>query len=119
VLKEADKDHAKELEPELLTYLNALSNAAFHSKTAREHVAEFIAARAPAVEEAELEVVEFPSVVTEWPKDSGIYHTTYYVNMEKKRVYVGEMDVKGELKATHPVGYFGMADFKDMILVDE
>jgi hypothetical protein len=41
------------------------------------------------------------------------------VNMEKKRVYVGEMDVKGELKATHPVGYFGMADFKDMILVDE
>jgi hypothetical protein len=119
VLKEADKDHAKELEPELLTYLNALSNAAFHSKTAREHVAEFIAARAPAVEEAELEVVEFPSVVTEWPKDSGIYHTTYYVNMEKKRVYVGEMDDEGELKATHPVGYFGMADFKDMILVDE
>jgi DNA polymerase III gamma/tau subunit len=109
VLKEADKDHAKELEPELLKYLNALSNAAFHSKTAREHVAEFLAARAPAVEPSvpvDLEVVEFEG-------------KEYYVNPETKRVYEGVTNAEGELTITRPVGYVGMADFKDMILEDE
>jgi hypothetical protein len=105
-LKEADKDHAKELEPELLKYLNALSNAGFHSKTAREHVAAFLASRVPVAEPiapVDLEVVEFNG-------------QDYYVNPETKRVYEGVMGDDGELKITRPVGYVGMADFKDMTL---
>jgi hypothetical protein len=108
-LKEADKDHAKELEPELLKHLNALSNAGFHSKTAREHVVEFLASRAPAAEPAapvDLEVVEFEG-------------KEYYVNRETKRVYEGVMNDEGELTITRPVGYVGMADFKNMELEDE
>ena len=108
-LKEADKEHAKELEPELLKYLNALSNAAFNEKTARQHVADFIASRAPAaaaepMAQIDLEVVEFNDV-------------DYYVNPETKRVYEGVLDADtGELKITRPVGYVGMAEFKDMKL---
>jgi glucan-binding YG repeat protein len=105
-LKEADKDNAKALEPELLKFLNAMSNADFHGKTAREHVAAFIAARAPVAEPAaqvDLEVVEFNG------KD-------YYVNPETKRVYEGVTNAEGELTVTRPVGYVGMADFKDMTL---
>ena len=108
-LKEADKDNAKALEPELLKYLNAMSNADFHSKGAREHIAAFLAARKPAQEAApqvDLEVVEFNGV-------------DYYVNPETKRVYEGVMSEDGELKITRPVGYVGMADFKDMTLDDE
>jgi hypothetical protein len=106
VLKEADKDNAKALEPELLKFLNGLSNADFHGKTAREHVAAFIAARAPVAEPAaqvDLEVVEFNG------KD-------YYVNPETKRVYEGVMGDDGDLKITRPIGYVGMADFKGMTL---
>jgi hypothetical protein len=106
LLKEADKEHAKELEPELLKFLNGMSNADFHSKAAREHVAAFIASRAPAAEPAaqvDLEVVEFNG-------------QDYYVNPETKRVYEGVMSDDGELKVTRPVGYVGMADFKDMKL---
>ena len=106
LLKEADKDNAKALEPELLKFLNAMSNAGFNSHTAREHVAAFIASRAPAAEPAapvDLEVVEFNG-------------QDYYVNPETKRVYEGVMGEDGELKITRPVGYVGMADFKDMKL---
>lgn len=108
-LKEADKEHAKELEPELLKYLNALSNAAFNEKTARQHVSDFIASRAPAaaaepMAQVDLEVVEFNGA-------------DYYVNPETKRVYEGVLDADtGELKITRPVGYVGMAEFKDMKL---
>ena len=110
-LKEADKDHAKELEPELLKFLNAMSNAGFHGKTAREHVAAFLASRRPVAEPVaaapvDLEVVEFNG-------------TDYYVNRETKRVYEGVMNAEGELTITRPVGYVGMADFKDMELEDE
>jgi hypothetical protein len=109
-LKEADKEHAKELEPELLKYLNAFSNAGFHNKSAKEHVATFLAARA--AKEAvpttpvDLEIVEFNG------KD-------YYVNPETKRVYEGVLDAEGNLTVTRPVGYVGMADFKDMTLEEE
>jgi hypothetical protein len=105
-LKEADKDNAKALEPELLKFLNAMSNADFHGKSAREHVAAFIASRAPAAEPAapvDLEVVDFNG-------------KEYYVNPETKRVYEGVTNAEGELTITRPVGYVGMADFKDMTL---
>ena len=111
LLKEADKEHAKELEPELLKYLNGISNAVFNDKKAKDHVADFMASRAPAVvtEPAgpvDLEVVEFNGV-------------EYYVNPETKRVYEGVTNDDGELTITRPVGYVGMADFKDMKLDDE
>jgi hypothetical protein len=112
LLKEADKEHAKELEPELLKYLNSMDNAAFNDKPARQHVADFIATRQPVAEPVEpagpvdLEVVEFNG-------------QDYYVNPETKRVYEGVMSEDGELKITRPVGYVGMADFKDMVLDDE
>jgi hypothetical protein len=111
-LKEADKDHAKELEPELLKYLNNITNAVFNDKPARQHVAEFIASRQAVAEPVEpagpvdLEVVEF----------NGQDH---HVNRETKRVYEGVMGEDGDLKITRPVGYVGMADFKDMVLDEE
>ncbi len=111
LLKEADKEHAKELEPELLKYLNGISNAVFNDKPARQHVAEFLAARKPAAEPepagpVDLDVVEFNG-------------QDYYVNRETKRVYEGVMGEDGDLKITRPVGYVGMADFKDMVLDED
>ncbi len=112
-LKEAEKDKekAKALEAPLLAYLNAMTNAAFNGKGAKEHVANFLAtqaapdAPAPADEliDANLEVAEFNG-------------KEYYVNPETKRVYEGELDEDGTLKVTRPVGYVGMAEFKDMTL---
>ena len=116
-LKEADKDHAKELEPELLKYLNAMSKESFNARGAKDHVADFLASRqgtnaaaeavpepaAAEAEEVDFEVVEFQG-------------KEYYVNPDTKRVYEGEMDEDGNLKVTRPVGYVGMADFKEMEL---
>jgi hypothetical protein len=103
-LKAADKDHAKELEPQLLEYVNALTNEAFNAKTAEAHVADFVASRSDGKVEAELEVVEFND-------------KEYYVNPETKRVYEGE-GVRDEATQQwtnfKPVGYVGMAAFADM-----
>ena len=103
-LKAADKDHAKELEPELLNYVNSLSNEDFHAKTTEAHVADFVASRSDGKVEAELTVIEFEG------KD-------YYVNPETKRVYEGEgMWTKSTQEWTNykPVGYVGMAAFTEM-----
>jgi hypothetical protein len=109
LLKEADKEKAKEHEPALLAFLNAMSNAAFNGKGAKEHVADFLAslgggaaAEVP-MTPADLVVIEFKG------KD-------YYVNEETKRVYEGVMGEDGTLTVTRPVGYVGMADFKEMTL---
>lgn len=108
-LKHADKDHAKELEPELLKFLNAMSKDDFNAKKAEEHVADFIASRVSKAAEsdgkvdADLMVVEFNG------KD-------YYVNPETKRVYEGEgvCDAEGNWTNYKAVGYAGMAAFADM-----
>jgi hypothetical protein len=106
-LKAADKENAKELEPELLKYLNALSKDDFNAKKAEEHVADFIASRKSddGKVEAELEIVEFNG------KD-------YFVNPETKRVYEGEgeCDADGNWTNYKGVGYVGMAAFADMKL---
>lgn len=110
-LKHADKDHAKELEPELLKYLNALSKDDFNAKKAEEHVADFIASRVTKAAEddgkveADLDVVEFNG-------------KEYYVNPETKRVYEGEgtCDEDGNWTNYKGVGYVGMAAFADMKL---
>ena len=103
-LKAADKDHAKELEPQLLEYVNSLSNEEFHAKTTEAHVTDFVASRSDGKVEAELTVIEFEG------KD-------YYVNPETKRVYEGEgMWTKSTQEWTNykPVGYVGMAAFTEM-----
>jgi len=103
-LKAADKEHAKELEPELLKYVNALTNEAFNAKTSEAHVADFVASRSDGKVEAELEIVEFNG------KD-------YYVNPETKRVYEGEgvYDEATQAWTNYTaVGYVGMAAFTEM-----
>lgn len=110
-LKNADKEHAKELEPELLKYLNGLSKEEFDAKKAEQHVADFVASRAakPAEDdgkvEADLSVVEFNG-------------KEYYVNPETKRVYEGEgeCDAEGNWTSYKGVGYVGMAAFAEMKL---
>ena len=105
-LKAADKEHAKELEPELLKYVNALSNEDFNAKTSEALVADFVASRSDGKVEAELEIVEFNG------KD-------YYVNPETKRVYEGE-GVYDEATQSWTnylaVGYVGMSTFTHMTL---
>ena len=105
-LKAADKEHAKELEPELLKYVNALSNEDFNAKTSEALVADFVASRSDGKVEAELEIVEFNG------KD-------YYVNPETKRVYEGEGvydPATREWTNYKPVGTLGMAAFTEMKL---
>lgn len=117
-LKNADKEHAKDLEAPLLTYLNALSKEDFDAKKAEEHVAEFIASRAP-------KPVAVPVVVDE-KVDAELVEVefegkTYYVNAETKRVYEGEGEYDDEVGWTNykPVGYVGMAIFETMTIDDE
>jgi hypothetical protein len=103
-LKAADKEHAKELEPELLKYVNTLTNEAFNAKTSEAHVADFVASRSDGKVEAELEIVEFNG------KD-------YYVNPESKRVYEGDGvydEATQEWTTYKPVGHVGMAAFTEM-----
>ena len=106
LLKEADKDKAKEHEPALLAFLNAMTKEAFNGKGAKEHVANFLGGAAP----AEVEMVPADLVVIPFKG------TDYYVNEETKRVYEGVMGEDGTLTVTRPVGYVGMADFKEMTL---
>ena len=103
-LKAADKEHAKELEPELLKYLNSLSNEDFHAKTTEAHVADFLASRSDGKEEAELTEVTFEG------KD-------YLVNPETNRVYEceGMYDEATQQWTNYkPVGTLGMAAFTEM-----
>ncbi len=122
-LKNADKEHAKELEPELLKVLNAMTKEEFNAKKAEEHVTTFINSRNLAASsgagsasaasasvddekvEAELTEIEFNG-------------NTYFVNPETKRVYEGEGEFDEETGWTNykPVGYVGMAAFAEMSL---
>lgn len=108
-LKHADKDHAKELEPELLKFLNALSKEDFNAKKAEEHVADFIASRVTKAAESDGKV-EADLIEVEFGGK------TYYVNSETKRVYEGEgtCDAEGNWTNYRGVGYVGMAAFADM-----
>jgi hypothetical protein len=103
-LKAADKEHAKELEPQLLEYVNSLSNEEFHAKTTEAHVADFVASRSDGKVLTELTEVDFEG-------------KTYLVNPETKRVYEGEgvyNESTQEWTNMKPVGYVGMAAFAEM-----
>ncbi len=113
-LKHADKDHAKELEPELLKFLNALSKDDFNAKKAEEHVADFIASRVTKAAESDGKV-EADLIVVDFNGKE------YFVNPETKRVYEGEgtCDAEGNWTNYKGVGYVGMAAFADMTIDDE
>jgi hypothetical protein len=103
-LKAADKEHAKELEPQLLEYVNTLTNEEFHAKTTEAHVADFVASRSDGKVEAEVVPVEFEG-------------KHYFVNPETNRVYEGEgvYDEATQLWTNYKrVGVVGMAAFTEM-----
>jgi len=103
-LKAADKDHAKELEPQLLEYVNSLTNEEFHAKTTEAHVADFVASRSDGKVLTDVTKVEFEG-------------KTYFVNPETKRVYEGEgvyNESTQEWTNYKPVGYVGMGVFTEM-----
>ena len=103
-LKAADKEHAKELEPQLLEYVNSLSNEEFHAKTTEAHVADFVASRSDGKVLTELTEVDFNG-------------KTYFVNPETNRVYEGEgvyNESTQEWTNMKAVGYVGMAAFAEM-----
>ena len=105
-LKAADKEHAKELEPQLLEYMNSLSNEEFHAKTTEAHVADFVASRSDGKVLSDVTEVEFEG-------------KTYYVNPESKKVYEGEgvyNESTQEWTNYKPVGTVGMAAFTEMKL---
>jgi hypothetical protein len=109
--KAQSREVTKELEAELLTYLNGLSKEEFAGKKAEEHVNVFLAPPASSNAAAEtvatdLEIVEFEG-------------TDYFVNPETKRVYEGtgkRDDDTGAYENYTPVGYVGMAAFAKMKL---
>jgi hypothetical protein len=111
--KAKSKEVTKELEAELLGYLNSLSKEEFASKKAEEHVAVFFypqtASNAAATDDrvsADLDLVDFEG-------------TTYFVNPETKRVYEGvgaRDDDTGAYENYKAVGYVGMAAFAEMKL---
>jgi len=103
-LKAADKEHAKELEPQLLEYVNSLTNEEFHAKTTEAHVADFVASRSDGKVLTELTEVDFNG-------------KTYFVNPETNRVYEGEgvyNESTQEWTNMKAVGYVGMAAFTEM-----
>lgn len=112
-LKKADKDDAKESEPLLLAYLNAMTKEEFNATKAEDHVAAFVASRAkPAADVKEetneegLEIVEFEG-------------KEYFVNPETKRVFEGEGVYNAETggwSSYKGVGYQGMERFAEMEL---
>jgi hypothetical protein len=112
IAKAQSKEVTKELEAELLGYLNSLTKEEFASKKAEEHVATFFypqtASNAAAEEKVatDLEIVEFKGV-------------DYFVNPETKRVYEGvgaRDDDTGAYENYKAVGYVGMAAFEGMVL---
>ena len=103
-LKAADKEHAKELEPELLKYVNSLTNEEFHAKTTEAHVTDFVASRSDGKVPTDVVPVEFEG-------------KNYIVNPETKRVYECEGvydEATQEWTNYKPVGYVGMAAFAEM-----
>lgn len=113
--KAQSREVTKEVEAELLSYLNRLTKEEFANKKAEEHVGMFLApqtASNAAAEPAErkepvdLDIVEFNG-------------QDYFVNPETKRVYEGEGtydDDTGAWTSYKPVGYVGMAAFAEMKL---
>lgn len=92
----------------LLDYLNGVTAEEFEAKKFEDHVRDCFAPK----NDSEPEKIQMNLVIVEFEgKD-------YYVNEESKRVYVpkGEPDDDGMYTGWEPVGYVGMAAFKEMTL---
>jgi len=112
VAKAQSREVTKDLENDLLAFLNRLTKEEFANKKAEEHVTDFLKPQTgsnAAAEErtpTDLEIVEFNGV-------------EYFVNPETKRVYEGvgqRDDDTGAYENYKPVGYVGMAAFEGMKL---
>jgi hypothetical protein len=104
--KAAGEKATKEMEGQLLTFLNAMDKDAFNGSKAEEHIKAFLEPKDDGKVETEMVIVEFKG------KD-------YYVNPETKRVYEGEgeYDAESEEWTNYKgVGYVGMAAFAEMEL---
>lgn len=105
VAKTAGKEYTKEMEAELLSYLNGLPKDAFNATKSEDHVKTFLGAAPAAVQEvapADLEAIEVE-----------FNGKTYYVEPNSKRVYE-------EDGAVHKaVGYAGMAAFAGLVIPDD
>lgn len=102
-MKEVGEELKVEIDKkDVLSYLNGLSNAAFHDKPLRDHIREYAMTLVQPEEETQ-QKEEVELIEQEFDGE------TYYVNPETKRVYT--LDDQGN---TTPVGYVGMAKFADM-----
>jgi hypothetical protein len=109
--KAQGKEVTKDLEADLLSYLNRFTAEEFGSKKAEEHVTEFLAPQtasnaAAGATPTDLDIVEFNG-------------QDYFVNPETKRVYEGigaRDDDTGAYANYKPIGYVGMAAFEEMTL---
>lgn len=110
--KTAGKEHSKEMEAELLTFLNGMDKAAFDGAKAEEHVRAFLTPSPPMTGSNAAAALHTPPRAAE-PEDVDAIEVefkgkTYFVDPASKRVY--EQD--GEV--SRGVGYVGMAAFADM-----
>jgi hypothetical protein len=97
----------KDEKEKFLVYVNGLSKADFDAKKLPAHMKDFYKPPAPKVEEpVEEEEEECTDVVFKGK--------TYVVGLVTKRVWVDELDKKGEVVAIHQVGMLGMAEFAKM-----
>lgn len=99
----------------ILEYVNGMSAEDFGAKNFEQHVRDCFAPEEKEEEEEkpqEPEKVAMDLVIVEFDGKE------YYVNEESKRVYVpkGEPDEDGMYPGWEPVGYVGMAAFKEMKL---
>jgi hypothetical protein len=102
--KAAGEKATKEMEGQLLTFLNAMDKDAFNGSKAEEHIKAFLEPKDDGKVETEMVIVEFKG-------------KEYYVNPDTKRVYEGEgeYDAESEEWTNYKgVGYVGMAAFAEM-----
>jgi hypothetical protein len=108
VAKTAGKEHSKEMEGELLTYLNGLTKDAFNATKAEDHVKVFLgAAPAPPAPVQEAAPADLEAIEVDFKGK------TYFVDPESKRVYEQDGAVY------RGVGYVGMAAFAEMEMPED
>ena len=101
--KAAGEKATKEMEAQLLTFLNAMNKDAFNGSKAEEHVKMFLEPKDDGKVETDMVAVDFKG-------------KEYFVNPANNRVYEGEGEYDEEVGWTNykAVGYVGMAAFAEM-----
>lgn len=120
-LRNADKEHGKEHETVLVTYLNGLSKEDFNAKKAEEHVLDFLRTLVVPVVPVTVATVDIPKEDDRVEADLETVEfegKEYFVNSETKIVYEGEGEFEEETGWTNykRVGCVGMAAFAEMAL---